>query len=444
MQSVAHRFVRLMLMLFAFPYSAFVSAAYVFNSIDYPGAQFVQSWGINNTGQIAIATDTGAFVYQGGNFVPLPVPPGGLLLSPVGLNDAGAVAGGAYEGTGTVAQGFVLSSGTYQFFSQSGWTNTVARAIGNSGLVTGHSFNDDWFSPGSSMGFIYNTTTGVFTNFVPPIGVGLVTAQGINAAGQVVGSGAQGTANLTAFLREPDGSFNTFRINGYRTAARGINDNGLIVGWVITPSNQQRAFVGNSLGFELLQCPLSACPGVVDTFGQGINNDGQIVGGWTDVSGITHGFIATPASLPTGTTVNGAYTFNVNVVPNVTIFIDPAVSLGFDYEIGAGNPKFASVRLPIGIGDNRYTIIVHGQAFTLVGGELFDFADHGFAKGVVQFRVVDIEASAGLDPSNGAAFPTGLTFTAAGTFTGTMTPLCRSTPIPDRANGRGLSPCSLQ
>jgi hypothetical protein len=129
------------------------------------------------------------------------------------------------------------------------------------------------------------------------------------------------------------------------------------------------------------------------------------------------------------------------------IFIDPAVSLGFDYEIGIGNPKFASVQLPIGIGDSLYTLIVHGQAFGLAGGDTFDFAAHGFANGVAQFRVADIEASAGLDPSNAAAFPTGLTFTAAGTFTGTMTPLCRSTPLPHQANapiGRGLSPCLAQ
>src|SRR5213078_618629 len=118
-------------------------------------------------------------------------------------------------------------------------------------------------------------------------------------------------------------------------------------------------------------------------------------------------------------------TFFVSVIPNVMIFIDPTVSLGFDYEIGTSDPKFASVQLPIGIGDSLYTLIVHGQAFALA----------------------DSEASAGLDPSNAAAFPTGLTFTAAGTFTGTMTPLCRSTPLPDHAKspvGRGLSPCLSQ
>ena len=52
------------------------------------------------------------------------------------------------------------------------------------------------------------------------------------------------------------------------------------------------------------------------------------------------------------------------------------------HEIGIGDPKFASVQLPIGIGDSLYTLIVHGQAFGLAGGDTFDFATHGFANGV--------------------------------------------------------------
>ena len=428
------------------------AATYVFNSIEYPGAQSVQTWGINNVGQIAVATENGAFIYQGGTFVPLPAPPAGLSIAAVGINDSGAVVGGAYDATGIPEVGFILTGGTYQLFLQPGWDHSEGRAIGNSGVVTGYSYT---YGPtvtcpqfSCTVGFIYDPSrpTGEqFTSVAPAGSEGrTIIAQGINAGGQVVGSYGQYTAlGATAFLREPDGTITTFRINGYPTAARGINDNGLIVGWAITPGAVQAAFVGNSSGFELLQCPATACPGIVETFGEGINNDGQIVGGWNDASGVTHGFIATPASLPSGTTAGGAYTFDVAVVPNQTIFIDPATSLGFDYEIGIGDPKFASVRLPIGIGDNRYTLIVHGQAFALVGGEFFDFAAHGFTKGVAQFRVVDIEASAGLDPNNAAAFPTGLTFTGAGRFTGTMTPLCRNQPMPGRApTGRGLSPCS--
>lgn len=445
MHAITRDGTRLLSMLAAFAYAGFAPAAYVFNSIDYPGASFTQVFGINNNGNIAIATDTGSFTYQSAVFTPIADPRAGLFASALGINDSSAVVGSVADETGAPQRGFILNGGAYQFFAQPGWTNTQARAIGNGGLIAGYSWNNDGFNADDSVGFLYDPVGSTFTAIAPdPTVAGYTIAQGINAAGQVVGSYGQGGGALTAFLRQPDGSLITFRINGYRSAARGINDAGLITGWVDTDAGQ-RAFVGTSAGFELLQCPPEACPGVVETYAEGINDDAQIAGSWVDASSKTHGFIATPASIPTGSTTGGAYTFDVSVVPNVTIYIDPAASLGFDYETGSGDPKFASVRLPIGVGDNRYTLIVHGQTFALAGGDRFDFAAHGFTKGVAQFRVAGIEASAALDPANPVAFPTGLTFSGAGTFTGTMTPLCRSATQPINAStpeGRGLTPCA--
>jgi hypothetical protein len=250
----------------------------------------------------------------------------------------------------------------------------------------------------------------------------------------------QGTPGPQGFLRQLDGTIHTFLVGGYPTAARGINDNGLIAGFVFTsfPSTIQ-AFVGNSSGFELLNVP-----GSIQTVGEGLNNTGQVTGGYMDAAGNSHGFIATPATLPTGTMANGAYTFDVEVVPNVEIFIDPSVAVGYDYAIGDGNPMFAAVQLPIGIGNSLYTLIIHGQAFGLAGGDVFDFRTHGFPNGVAQFRVADIEQSAGLDPADPTAFVTGVSFVAAGRFTGTMTPLCQTHSLPVQAKvppGKSLSPC---
>lgn len=49
--------------------------------------------------------------------------------------------------------------------------------------------------------------------------------------------------------------------------------------------------------------------------------------------------------------------------------------------------------------------------------------------GVDAFKVRGIETSAELDPGNGTAFITGLTFTGAGSFTGTMTPVTMFVPV---------------
>ncbi len=133
-----------------------------------------------------------------------------------------------------------------------------------------------------------------------------------------MGSYGQGAlSGPTSFLRQPDGTISTFRVDGFGTAARGINDNELIAGWIQTPTGTQ-GFIGNSSGFQLLNVP-----GAVDTVGEGLNNAGQVSGFYDDAAGNEHGFIATPVSLPTGTTASGAYTFDVAVIGGVPIFIDP-------------------------------------------------------------------------------------------------------------------------
>jgi hypothetical protein len=224
-----------------------------------------------------------------------------------------------------------------------------------------------------------------------------------------------------AWLREPSGALTLFQIGSMPTRARGINDVGLITGFITVgaaPGTNQ-GFVGTSAGFETLMVP-----GSDHTFGESINNAGQVAGLFMTGGGIfPHGFIATPASMPTGTTSSGAYTFTVAVIPNFPIFIDPPVAVGYDYSIGKNDPRIATVRLPIGIGDNFYRVKSRGLKATVAGGELLDFRTHGFPDGVGDFTVSCIEVEAMLDPANPQAFVTELTFMSAGTFTGTMKPL---------------------
>lgn len=109
--------------------------------------------------------------------------------------------------------------------------------------------------------------------------------------------------------------------------------------------------------------------------------------------------------------------FSVADVGTDRIFIDPVVALGYEYKTGAGDPNFASVLLPTGIGDNLYTIkLADGTLHAVTGGSVFQFASGG----VSNFTVLGIEESAGLNPADTTAFVTGLTFAGAGSFTGTM------------------------
>lgn len=195
-------------------------------------------------------------------------------------------------------------------------------------------------------------------------------------------------------------------------------------------SSATHVYVGTSLGYQRVDMPSAVGPDCADGaapggFPEGLNNAGQITGILIDNAGscATHGFIATPTYVPTGTTPSGAYTFAIDVVPNTPYFLDPAVAIGYDFAIGKKDVRFSTVRLPLGIGNNKYILVVGHKAFDLNAGQLFDFASHGYKKGVKAFRVACIDPAAQLDPVNSLAFPTEVTFVGAGKFTGTQQPL---------------------
>jgi PEP-CTERM motif len=140
-----------------------------------------------------------------------------------------------------------------------------------------------------------------------------------------------------------------------------------------------------------------------------------------------------PVNLPV-VLANGSYQFNMAVTAGQTYYIDPEVAVGYDYEIGAGNPNFATLDLPDNIGDGLYDIYgfdANGLQQLLAqnwnGADVFTFAPGGLGK----FRVLGIETSANLDPTNTVAFITGLTFTGSGRFTGTQTPITVFVDIPE-------------
>lgn len=153
------------------------------------------------------------------------------------------------------------------------------------------------------------------------------------------------------------------------------------------------------------------------------NNNAQILRRSNSYFGFTPLTGPNPPDVKLPTVADGVYNFNVaDVGPGSVTFIDPLVAVGYDYAIGAGDPKFASVLLP-NVGDGQYTLDYTdgtGAQTVPLGHDSQYFFGEG---GVAAFRVTGIETDAALDPNNVTAFITGLTFVNAGSFTGTMTPL---------------------
>jgi hypothetical protein len=281
------------------------AADYTWSEILVPsiGAN-LSAFGLNDKGQVAVTSADGSKtgIYRAGIFTPLPPPPAGYTVTAVGINNGGTITGYAFSPADpTHQQGFVLTGSKYTFFSRPGWDNTEARAIANSGLITGYSFTSD---SSVNAGFIYNPGTNTFTDATPPGSgtQGFSTTQGMNADGRISGDGRSDDLGRYGFVWQQGdvvkggrvlGSFiSRVTIGNSNTAARGINDAGLIVGF----ANTGFGFVGSdSRGYQLLVPPGGDASGA-NTACEGINNSNQVLCGVTDAAGNVHQFIGTPGT----------------------------------------------------------------------------------------------------------------------------------------------------
>ena len=131
----------------------------------------------------------------------------------------------------------------------------------------------------------------------------------------------------------------------------------------------------------------------------------------------------------------GIFTFDFDVLAGIPVVIDPFVATGYEYEIGAGDPAFASVILPA-VGDSLFQVSFLDTGGTLIEALVMAGVEFVFpGGGIDKFTVTGIETSAGLDPLDVTAFMTTLTFAGDGAFTGTMTPITEFLPesVPESA-----------
>ena len=259
-----------------------------FTTIDVPGAGETNVAGINSNGDIvgwysqAFNTSSSGFLLSGGTFTYLNYP-GGYDTIAGGINDAGVVVGNAYTSSEGAA-GFTYQGGSFKTIQIAGYPDTYAEGIDNAGdIVGGYGF-------GSVNGFEQSGTK--FRIVTPPCGQGSVAANAINNVGQIVGWTYYN--NHAGFLYQ-HGKYRTINVpNSLNyTVALGINDSGIVVGWYVgcAPTCTEHGFVlkkGKYLSFDY--------PAATQTYANGINNAGQIVGSYTLDGQTFHGFVSSPVA----------------------------------------------------------------------------------------------------------------------------------------------------
>jgi len=273
-----------------------------FTKIDFPGAGFTLAADINSAGVIvgryidAAGLNHGFFL-SGGNFVTFDIP-GAELSRPVGINDHGDIVG-HYNLLGQHNDhGFLLRNGVFTTIDFPGAQETVAGSINGNGDIAGYyrDAKDKWH------GFVLRANT--FTTIDYP-GAKYTQAWRMNDSGQVAGRyyGPGGDFHL---FRLSNGHFDSFDFPGaVQTAPSaychlgGMNNLGEIVSAYASGSpfenlNNPNVF-GNVHGMLLSGNVFTSFdpPGAVETIAIGVNDLGQIVGGYADTAG-AHGFLMTP------------------------------------------------------------------------------------------------------------------------------------------------------
>ena len=204
---------------------------------------------------------------------------------------------GFFDDSSGIQHGYLLRDGQFTQIDYPGASGTVVRGINNAGDITGHYFD----SAGNENGFILQD--GKFQNVQAPHSAGCGTDVWMAADnGRVaVGDFCDNRDQTThGYLRNRPGDFQNidFPSGGAFpcTAAHYINERGDITGRYGVANTANECSNAAEHGFLLRQSKYIAIdfPRSDSTIALAINDDGVIVGKYTDKLGVNHGFKAVP------------------------------------------------------------------------------------------------------------------------------------------------------
>jgi hypothetical protein len=261
---------------------------YRFTSLDYPGSSGTRLFAVN-----AHNDAVGAYFDESGNSHGVRLsngawtviePPGAVFSQARGINDAGSVTGYYQDGSGGL-HGYVLQNGEFTSFDVPGAVHSQGFGINNHGDIVGAFDTGDI---NTSLGFVFRS--GHYTAFeVPGSAPSTTAALGLNDEGQIVGIYADSQGNSFGFLRS-GGKYQTIDLPpGGATLATGVNEDGRVVGNYFGQ--------GGSHGFAMVngKARIIDYPILMSrTRVRGINDEGVIVGFYSPDGITTHAFMGKP------------------------------------------------------------------------------------------------------------------------------------------------------
>jgi uncharacterized membrane protein len=267
---------------------------FTFGLIDYPRSQLGAAYGINDHGQIVggynntnldIYTADHGFILKGDRYSTIDYP-GAVQSELLAINKSGQIVGTLLD-SANYYHGFTLASGTFTQLDYPGASETVATGINGSGTIVGQ------YVIGSLLNG-YMLTGGTYTSISVP-GALYTYTENINKHGVIVGYYIDLSGNSHGFTWD-HGTITTIDYgNGYpNTYLAGITDSGVIVGGygsnIIINSIEylwEHGFLYSGGTFSTFDAPFGDVQ-VTEPFG--INNNGEIVGGYVDSQGMLYGF----------------------------------------------------------------------------------------------------------------------------------------------------------
>lgn len=217
--------------------------------------------------------------------------PGAAFTYASGINNAGQIVG-SYGDSNGFGRGFLLSGGTYSPLNYPGAVYTDAYGINNAGQIVGDfgALNGNGYSHAFILsGSVYSPVS----QYIYPVGQTQNWAFGINDVtfpswpSQIVGSyevGSPGIGSVHGILYP--GAFLDYP-GATNTGASGINNAGQIVGSYTDNSGVRHGFL--LTGYTMYSAV--DYPGAIATTASGINNMGEIVGTYEDSNQRYHGFL---------------------------------------------------------------------------------------------------------------------------------------------------------